>query len=210
VLYIIMRTEIVLVELNVYEKNLNELIAEYERIHANYVSSLQSNNTADANRLLLQLESMNQEIQLLSQEIAQKIQRINQENKYGTYTKATQEKRVDVNRVYNKMLEDEKRIKELLDETHDLDGKNETLRLQQKSSLYSIYVAVLVFIIISILFFKFVLSIEQDPIENILLFLGIFLLFYFSWTTISRWVSAIGSVANKNYDSSSFMYRLLN
>jgi ATP-dependent Zn protease len=205
-----MRTEIVLVELNVYEKNLNELIAEYERIHANYVSSLQSNNTADANRLLLQLESMNQEIQLLSQEIAQKIQRINQENKYGTYTKATQEKRVDVNRVYNKMLEDEKRIKELLDETHDLDGKNETLRLQQKSSLYSIYVAVLVFIIISILFFKFVLSIEQDPIENILLFLGIFLLFYFSWTTISRWVSAIGSVANKNYDSSSFMYRLLN
>ncbi len=209
-LYIIMRTEIVLVELNVYEKNLNELIAEYERIHANYVSSLQSNNTADANRLLLQLESMNQEIQLLSQEIAQKIQRINQENKYGTYTKATQEKRVDVNRVYNKMLEDEKRIKELLDETHDLDGKNETLRLQQKSSLYSIYVAVLVFIIISILFFKFVLSIEQDPIENILLFLGIFLLFYFSWTTISRWVSAIGSVANKNYDSSSFMYRLLN
>ena len=78
-----MSTEIILVEVSVYEKNLKELLAEYERMHANYVSSLRDKNMADANRLLLQLESMNQEIQLLTEEISQKIKQINQENKFG-------------------------------------------------------------------------------------------------------------------------------
>jgi len=207
-----MSTEIILVEVNVYEKNLKELIAKYEDIHANYVASLKNKNMADANRLLLQLESMNQEIQLLSQEISQKIQRINQENKYGDYKNTIQQKSDDLNRVYNKMVEDEKQINDLLHETDDLDGKNESLRLQQKSSLYYIYFAIIIIVIISLLFIKFAMSTEQDPIENILLLLGILLLLYLSWNTISRFVSGIGSVANKNYyyDSSSFVYRLLN
>ena len=207
-----MTTEIILVEVNVYEKNLKELISEYERIHANYVSSLQNKNMADANRLLVQLESMNQEIQLLSQEISQKIQRINQENKYGNYKNAIQQKTDDLHRVYARMVEDEKHINSVLHDMIDLDGKNDSLRLQQKTSLYYIYFAIIVITIISLLFVKFAMSTEQDPIENTLLILGILLLLYFSWNTISRWISVVETVAKNNlsYDSSSLMYRMLN
>jgi septal ring factor EnvC (AmiA/AmiB activator) len=77
-----MTTEIILVEVSVYEKNLKELVAEYERIHVNYISRLREKNMQDAKRFLLQLESMNQEIQLLTEEISQKIKQITQENKY--------------------------------------------------------------------------------------------------------------------------------
>ncbi len=207
-----MSTEIILVEVNVYEKNLRELISEYERIHANYVSSLQNKNMADANRLLVQLESMNQQIQLLSQEISQKIQRINQENKYGNYKNAIEQKTVDLQRIYTKMVEDERQINSIIHDATDLDGKNESLRLQQKTSLYYIYFAIIVITIISLLFVKFAISTEQDPRENILLILGILLLLYFSWNTISRWISIVETVAKNNlsYDSSSLMYRILN
>jgi len=180
-----MSTEIILVEVNVYEKNLKELIAEYERINTNYISSLKNKNMEDANRLLVQLESMNQEIQLLSQEISQKIQKINQENKYGNYKNTIQQKSDELNRVYSKMVEDEKHINSVLHDMIDLDGKNESLRLQQKTSLYYIYFAIIVIAIISLLFVKFSMSTEQHPIENTLLILGILLLLYFCWNTIS-------------------------
>ena len=66
--------------------------------------------------------------------------------------------------------------------------------------------------IISLLFVKFAMSTEQDPRENILLILGILLLLYFSWNTISRWISVVETVTKNNlsYDSSSLMYRILN
>ena len=56
------------------------------------------------------------------------------------------------------------------------------------------------------------MSTEQDPRENILLILGILLLLYFSWNTISRWISVVETVTKNNlsYDSSSLMYRILN
>jgi len=155
---------------------------------------------------------MNQQIQLLSQEISQKIQRINQENKYGNYKNAIQQKTIDLQRVYTKMVEDERQINSIIHDATDLDGKNDSLRLQQKTSLYYIYFAIIVITIISLLFVKFAISTEQDPRENILLILGILLLLYFSWNTISRWISIVETVAKNNlsYDSSSLMYRILN
>jgi hypothetical protein len=199
-----MSTEIILVEVSVYEKNLKELLSEYERIHTNYISSLQDKNMQDAKRLLLQLESMNQEIQSLSEEISQKIKQINQENKYGEYKNAIQQKKNDLTTLNNKMVTDETRVKKLLHDTIDLDAKNETLRLQQKSSMYHIYFAIVIVIVLSIFFFRFAFSSEQDPIENIVLFFAIVLIVYFSWANIvGWWTSLVSSIAkNINYDYS--------
>jgi hypothetical protein len=207
-----MSTEIILVEVSVYEKNLKELLSEYERIHANYISSLRDKNMADAKRLLLQLESMNQEIQLLTEEISQKIKQINQENKFGGYKDAVQTKKNDLNSLNSKMVADETHIKKLLHDTIDLDGKNESLRLQQTSSMYYIYFAILVVIFLSILMFRFSSSTESDRIENIVFFLAILLIIYFCWTTIfGLGTSLVSSASNNiNYDSSSLMYRMLN
>ena len=207
-----MSTEIILVEVSVYEKNLKELLAEYERMHANYVSSLRDKNMADANRLLLQLESMNQEIQLLTEEISQKIKQINQENKFGGYKDAVQTKKNDLNALNNKMVADEAHIKKLLHDTIDLDGKNESLRLQQTSSMYYIYFSILVVIFLSILMFRFSGSGESDRIENIVFFLAIILIVYVCWSTIfGLGTSLVSSASNNiNYDSSSLMYRMLN
>ena len=110
------------------------------------------------------------------------------------------------------MVADEKHINSVLHDANDLDGKNDSLRLQQKTSLYYIYFAIIVITIISLLFVKFAMSTEQDPRENILLILGILLLLYFSWNTISRWISVVETVTKNNlsYDSSSLMYRILN
>ena len=207
-----MSTEIILVEVSVYEKNLKELLAEYERMHANYVSSLRDKNMADANRLLLQLESMNQEIQLLTEEISQKIKQINQENKFGGYKDAVQTKKNDLNALNNKMVADEAHIKKLLHDTIDLDGKNESLRLQQTSSMYYIYFSILVVIFLSILMSRFSGSGESDRIENIVFFLAIILIVYVCWSTIfGLGTSLVSSASNNiNYDSSSLMYRMLN
>lgn len=207
-----MSTEIILVEVSVYEKNLKELLSEYERIHANYVSSLRDKNMTDAKRLLLQLESMNQEIQLLTEEISQKIKQINQENKFGGYKDAVQTKKNDLNALNSKMVADETQIKKLLHDTIDLDGKNESLRLQQKTSMYYIYFSILVVIFLSILMFRFSGSGESDRTENIVFFLAIILIVYSCWATISGWSTSLVSSAsnNINYDSSSLMYRMLN
>jgi hypothetical protein len=206
-----MSTEIILVEVSVYEKNLKELLSEYERIHANYISSLRDKNMTDAQRLLLQLESMNQEIQLLTEEISQKIKQINQENKFGGYKDAVQTKKNDLNALNSKMVADETQIKKLLHDTIDLDGKNESLRLQQNSSMYYIYFSILLVIFLSILMFKFSGSGESDRIENIVFFLAILLIIYFSYTTIFGWGTYLVSSSNNiNYDSSSLMYRMLN
>ena len=205
-----MSTEIILVEVSVYEKNLKELLAEYKRIYDNYLINLRDKNAqATANRLLLQLESINQEIQLLGEEISQKIKQINQDNKYGQYKNAVQQKRNDLKNLNNKMITDETHIKKLLHDTIDLDGKNETLRLQQKSSTYYIYFTIIVLIFLSIFFIRFAGSSEQSPIENIVLIAGLALIVYFCWTT---WGSSLVTSASSsiNYDSSSLIYRMLN
>ena len=104
----------------------------------------------------------------------------------------------------NKMITDETRIKKLLHDTIDLDGKNESLRLQQKSSMYYIYFAIIVVVLISIFFFKFVISTEQHPLENSVLVLIILLIVYVCWATLFGWsTSLVSSVSNNiNYYSS--------
>jgi len=207
-----MSTENVLVEVSVDEKNLKDLVAEYERIHANYITALESQNTTDIQRILMQLETMNQEIQLLAKEMSDKINKINSDNKHVEYKEAIHQKRNDLNYFNNKMVADGTRIKNLMHDMSDLDGRNEMLRIQQITSTNFMYLYFVIIIILSILFYKFVISTEQDPIENIVLFLAIVLLLYFYRAKIMAWISDSVSVIRTNitYDSSSLLYRMLN
>jgi len=205
-------TEIILVEVRVYEKNLKELLSEYQRLHASYINVLREKNITESKRLLLQLESLNQEIQLLAEEISQRIKKINVNKEYGTYKSDIVKKKGDLNTLVNKMSIDETNIKKLLYDTIDLDGKNETLRVQQKSSIYYISFYTLVTMVLIFLSFRMFSTTEADPIENVVLFLAILAVVYLGWMTFSSWGSFVVDSAQNNltYDSSSLLYRMLN
>uniref|UniRef100_A0A6C0II14 Uncharacterized protein n=1 Tax=viral metagenome TaxID=1070528 RepID=A0A6C0II14_9ZZZZ len=207
-----MTTEIILVELNVYEKNLNSLLASYESMHANYLNSARSGNIGESKALLTKLESLNQEIQLLSLEISNKINSINDKNDYGKYKDSISQKKTDLNTLNDKLMVDEKNIKDLMFDTIDLDGKNENLRVEHKSNIYYILFYGVVLILIIVYIMRMFSSSEVDPLENIMLFLGILLLIYTCWAIIINGVSSLTDTAknNFNYDSSSLLYRMVN
>ncbi len=200
-------TESILIEVNVYEKNLQLLIAEYERVHSNYINALRTKNIVESKVLLEKIKSLNQEIQSLTSEITNKINQMNEENIQERYKDEIGKKKDDLNSLNNKMRVDETRINNLLDDTIDLDGHNETLRLQHKSSMYYMSFYIIIFMIILILLVRMFISTEADPLENIALFLGIlFLLYYFRDIIISSFTLP----SFIKYDSTSFLYRMLN
>jgi len=206
------RTEIILVEIKVYEKDLQELASEYERIHANYISSLREKNSTETKRLLLQLDNLNQEIQLLAEEIAQRIKKINTDNDFGDYKDTIVKKKSDLNTLVNKLTVDETKIKRLLHDTIDLDGKNETLRIQQKTSTYYLFLYALLSILLIYLSLRMFTITEIGLIENIVLIIAVLAIIYLGWVLISGWWAAAVTAAKNNleYDSSSVLYRMLN
>lgn len=204
-----MTTEIIQVELNVYEKNLNLLLAEYKTLHEKYVNSIKQKNSGESTTLLSKLDSMNQQIQLLSSEIISKIEQINSNNQYGKYKGDIVKKKAELNNLNSKMNADEAKIKQLMHDMIDLDGKNETMRVKHKASIYFIFFYILFIGILIYLCFRMINSSQADPLENILLVLAILLLIYIFWSKIMGGVSSIAET-NITYDSSSFLYRMLN
>ena len=198
-----MTTESPVTEFTIYEKNLQLLLAEYERVHSNYINSLRAKNITESSLLLEKIQSLNQQIQSLSLDMSNKI------HVKGEYTDDIDKKKDELNTLHNKMIVDETKIKNLLNDTIDLDGQNETLRLQHKSSMYYNSFYIIIIILISILIFRIFISTEADPLENILLILAIVLLLYIFWSNIKSALHDI-VITNMHYDSSSFLYRMLN
>ena len=173
-----MNTEIIFVELNIYEKNLSQLIEKYQSVHNNYTNSLRQNNKVEASILLKQLDSLNQEILMLLDDIGKRIEKINNDKKYSKYKNDIMKKRSDLNTLNDKMVSDEKKIKEIMFDLIDLDGKNETFKLEHKSSVYYIFFYMLVIVIICIVLFKTISSVEPNRIETLILCLAIIVLLY--------------------------------
>jgi len=184
-------------ELDIYEKNLSKMISDYETIHANYTNSLRLKNSVESKNLLLKLNSLNQEILFLIEEISHKI---DQTNKNAKNNEFIYKKLSDLNALSSKMHLEETKVNALLNETVNLDGKNETLRLQTKSSMYYNTAYLIIIIILGVLFIRMIVSTESDPIENIVLLLGLVWLFYTFRATLIGWFSNLtSSIGNISY-----------
>ena len=179
-----MSTDIIFVGLNVYEKNLAKLLVDYEAVHTKYIEGLKQNPTSGGKVYLIQLDNLNKEILALVEEINQNVSKINSDDKFGKYKDDIIKKKSELNALNNKLVNDETIIKDLMYDTIDLDGKNETFRLQHKSSIYTIFFYIIFLFYLGYLLTRMFASAESDPIENKILALAILVLIYNFWNAI--------------------------
>ena len=182
-----MTTEVIFVELKLYETNLATLLTTYELAHKNYLDSIKQKNVAASQMYLTQMNDLNLELLLLMAEISQNIVKINNDEKYAKYKAEISTKMTELNTLYSKMQADQKTIKDLIFDFTDLDGKNATARIQNKENRYSM--TLYLFLIGLILFFliRFSLASEPSPYETVVLVLAILLLIYMYWKSFSTW-----------------------
>lgn len=185
-----MTTEVIFVELKLYETNLATLLTTYELAHKNYLDSMKQKNVAASQMYLTQMNDLNLEILLLMAEISQNIIKINNDDKYTKYKTEIATKMTDLNTLYSKMQEDQKTIKELMFEFIDLDGKNANFRIEHKSNIYSITLYLLHIGVIFFFLLRFSLSSEPTPNETFILILAILSLIGVFWKNIKNWTES--------------------
>jgi len=203
-----MTTEVIFVELKLYEANLAKLLTTYELAHKNYLDSMKQKNSDASKTYLSQMNDLNQEILLLLAEISQNIVKINNDDKYAKYKNEIATKMSGLNTLYSKLQEDETTIKGLMFDFIDLDGKNSTFRLQHKANISTIMLYLFLFCLIIYFFFRFSLSSETTSYETVILILAILLLIYMFWTNISGWTD--WSVRKAGGATTSYASKLLN
>lgn len=182
-----MTTEVIFVELKLYETNLATLLTTYELAHKNYLDSMKQKNVAASQMYLGQMNDLNLEIILLMREISQNIVKINNDDKYTKYKADIATKMTDLNALYRKMQEDEKTIKGLMLELNDLDGKNATFQIQHKTNSYYLILYLVLIGVIIFLLVRISLSSESLPYEIVVLILAILFLGYSYWGNILSW-----------------------
>jgi hypothetical protein len=182
-----MTTEVIFVELKLYETNLATLLTTYELAHKNYLDSMKQNNVAASQLYLSQMNDLNLEILLLMAEISQNIIKINNDDKYAKYKTEIAAKMTDLNTLYSKVQEDQKTIKGLMFDMIDLDGKNANYRIQHKANIYSITLYLCLIGLIIFFLIRFSLSSEPSPYETVVLILAILLLIFMYWKDVSSW-----------------------
>lgn len=185
-----MTTEVIFVELKLYETNLATLLTTYELAHKNYLDSMKQKNVAASKMYLAQMNDLNLEILLLMAEISQNIIKIDNDDKYAKYKTEIAKKMTDLNKLYSKMQEDHKTIKELMLEFIDLDGKNANFRIEHKSNIYAIALYLLHIGIIIFFLLRFSLSSEPSPNETFILILAILSLIGTFWKNIKKWTES--------------------
>ena len=182
-----MTTEVIFVELKLYETNLANLLTTYELAHKNYLDSIRQKKQAESQLYLTQMNDLNLELLLLMREISQNIVKINNDDKYAKYKTDIAKKMADLNTLYSKIQEDDKNIKGLMLELNDLDGKNATFQIQHKTNSYYITLYLVLIGIIIFLLIRISLSSESMPYEIVVLILAIMFLGYSYWDNVSSW-----------------------
>ena len=182
-----MTTEVIFVELKLYETNLANLLTTYELAHKNYLDSIRQKKQAESQLYLTQMNDLNLELLLLMREISQNIVKINNDDKYAKYKTDIAKKMADLNTLYSKIQEDDKNIKGLMLELNDLDGKNATFQIQHKTNSYYIILYLVLIGIIIFLLVRISLSSESMPYEIVVLILAIMFLGYSYWDNVSSW-----------------------
>ena len=182
-----MTTEVIFVELKLYETNLANLLTTYELAHKNYLDSIRQKKQAESQLYLTQMNDLNLELLLLMREISQNIVKINNDDKYAKYKTDIAKKMADLNTLYSKIQEYDKNIKGLMLELNDLDGKNATFQIQHKTNSYYIILYLVLIGIIIFLLVRISLSSESMPYEIVVLILAILFLGYSYWDNVSSW-----------------------
>ena len=203
-----MTTEVIFVELKLYETNLATLLTTYELAHKNYLDSMTQRNVDASQLYLTQMNDLNLELLLLLAEISQNIEKINHDDKYTKYKAAIATKMTELNTLYSKMQEDQKTIKGLMFDLIDLDGKNANFRIQHKANTYSMTLSLLLIGVMLFFIVRFSLSSEPSPYETIVLILAILLFIYMFWKTLSTWTET--KIVKAGSAASNFINNFLN
>ena len=183
-------------ELSIYENNLSKLLDNYEKAQTKYINDLRMTYpqtsrggaapaTASA---IAAMTSLNQQIIFLLEEISSKINKLNQTS---VNADVIAEKKAVINDLNSKMRDDGDKINALLNDTVNLDGKNESIRLQTKTSLYYLTFYTIFIIIIGILFVRIIANSEIGLNETMLLILAIAFVVYQFKETIMSWFDSI-------------------
>ena len=195
-------------ELSIYEKNLSQLLDNYEKARVKYINDLRIQKGGGAPATVSAMASLNQEIMFLMEEISSKINKINNDSANTKYADEIDKKKSIINVLNAKMRVDGAKINALLNDTINLDGKNESIRLQQKTNLYYLTFYTIFIIILGVLFIRIISSSETDLNETVLLLLGLVWLFYtFRDTIIGYIYSIISYLGDTSY---SWLARILN
>ena len=219
-------------ELNIYENNLSKLLDNYEKAQKKYINDLRlaqggaAPATASAiaggaapltpqtsqggaapatASAIAAMASLNQEITFLLEEISSKINKINQTSANAD---VIAKKKAVINDLNSKMRDDGDKINALLNDTVNLDGKNESIRLQTKTSLYYLTFYTIIIIIIGILFVRIMANSETSLNETILLVLAIALVVYQFKDRIKDWFDSIRTYLGDG--SYSWLARMIN
>ena len=180
-------------ELSIYENNLSKLLDNYEKAQTKYINDLRITTsqggaapaTASA---IAAMASLNQQITFLLEEISSKINKLNQTSDNADLIA---KKKSVINDLNSKMRDDGDKINALLNDTVNLDGKNESIRLQTKTTLYYLTFYTITIVIIGILFVRIITNSETSLNETILLILAIALVVYQFRETIMRWFNSM-------------------
>ena len=195
-------------ELSIYEKNLSQLLDNYEKARVKYINDLRIQKGGGAPATVSAMASLNQEIMFLMEEISSKKNKINNDSANTKYADEIDKKKSIINVLNAKMRVDGAKINALLNDTINLDGKNESIRLQQKTNLYYLTFYTIFIIILGVLFIRIISSSETDLNETVLLLLGLVWLFYtFRDTIIGSIYSIISYLGDTSY---SWLARILN
>jgi hypothetical protein len=186
-----MTTEVINVDLKLYETNLAKLLTTYEIAHKNYLDSVTQKQTDASKKYLIQLNDLNIEILSLMTEISQNITKLNNDEKYAKHKTDIMQKINNLNTLNDKMRVDETKIKGLMHELIDLDGKNQFFQLQIKSNRY--YIILYFITIIFLIFFFMRLSnlTETGIFETLVMLLTTHFFVVFYWTNISKWATSV-------------------
>ena len=184
--------------ISAYEQHFSELLVNYEQVHAKYINSLRLKDKEQSKILLSQLKRLDEDMQNYSAEISQKTKKMNKPA--ANYQDIINKKQKDLGVLHKKLREKEQTINELVSSTN---GKNESLHLQIKSSVYynTLYL-IIIFIIGWLIIRYFVLSDStSNPAETIVLLLTIVLILYEFRNTVVGWMSSAASVGNSSYST---------
>jgi hypothetical protein len=168
-------TERTLIGLNVYDEHLSQLITKYKEAHALYINQT---GVEERKKQLIRLSDLNNDIMSLIGEITKKINNIKSESKTGTYINTINTKEKDLSDLNARMSVDKKKINDLVHDLISLDGSNDVLRIQHKSSIYIMFLYIVIVILIVFLGFKISVSSETSYTENVTFFLATLFVFY--------------------------------
>ncbi len=191
------------------EEQLAQLIADYEYAHSNYMNSVKNKNTKNSQKYLRQLDELNQNIIASLTHINSHISNMTQET---DKLEVIASKKKGLSKLAARMQVDKQKITALRQDMHDIDGSLESLTLQRTVSLsYMIFYSVII-AILCVFILRMLSPAPNGFLENFVILIALIAFGYMGRRIyLERYANLLTTLKNNTqYDSSSWIFRLVN